>query len=268
MITAYTEIAACQVIFQTCLLYLPKPDPPITIMPRTLNWCFESIKAFLICSSTRKHLTKPFTQLFPISKQTFYSVPQKQLKYQICHVEPAGSKQQYLAKVFILTFIPAFKHRYFTQESALLGRADRHRRNNQMKLLIPRARQAVGRCLADQQVSKCSWCSLCFKDLNYTEISAWSVADVQDVLLTLSGQVCYQNKRKVLGLKEHLDTESCLKEISLQPGVSYLLNHTEIRRQKGTSQTPTAAESCSSGRGHTKSLSVEPWQSTHLLPPP
>lgn len=39
-----------------------------------------------------------------------------------------------------------------------------------MKLLIPRARQAVGRCLADQQL-----CSLCLKDLNYTEISAWSV---------------------------------------------------------------------------------------------
>lgn len=26
------------------------------------------------------------------------------------------------------------------------------------------------------------------------------------------GQLCYQNSRKVLGLKEHLDTETCLKQ--------------------------------------------------------
>lgn len=39
-----------------------------------------------------------------------------------------------------------------------------------------------------------------------------ALCDVQDVLLTLSGQVCYQNRRRVLGLKEHLNTENCLKQ--------------------------------------------------------
>lgn len=157
-------------------------------------------------------------------------------------MEAAGSKQQYLTQVFILTFISAFKHRYFSLESALLGRADRHRRNKQIKLLIPRARQAVGRCLADQHVSKCSRCSVCSKDLNYTdsngtEISAWSAAHVQHVLLSLSGQVCYQNRRKVLGLQEH----SKLPKTGNQPkaaslGGSYLPSHTEIRRAPPTAQ--------------------------------
>lgn len=123
-----------------------------------------------------------------------------------------------------------------------------------MKPLIPPPRQqAVERCPTDKQVFKSSWYStlgLCLKDLNYkdritTEISVWQVLHgAQCILLSFFGQACYQTglvcdtgtgRKRVLGLKKHLATEKCLKQLLLhRMDVNSLLQHPEVRHGVST----------------------------------